>query len=240
MANYCTRAFVLKTHPAGEADQLVTLFSHEHGKFRAIAKGGRRPSSSFAGRLIPLSYNEWLLGKGRTWDIVSQVEIVESFQPVRDSYECVTLALSFVSLLDSTLTMGAASPDLFDLFLDSLRTLQHGVPSPAVRSRFALGFLQAEGVCPVLDRCVLCRRSVPPHVERVRFSFDQKGIICSQCVSTVKDVLELSLPSLSLLQQWQSGGAEAPVPDPALLLSVDRLLAPLIMIHMGEQQPLYG
>ena len=45
MAFYKTRAISLKTAPFAEADKLVTLFTRDHGKIRAIAKGARRVPS---------------------------------------------------------------------------------------------------------------------------------------------------------------------------------------------------
>ena len=38
-------AIVLKRSDFGEADRLLTLFSREQGKLRAIAKGARKPQS---------------------------------------------------------------------------------------------------------------------------------------------------------------------------------------------------
>ncbi len=40
--SYQCEALTLKKSPMGEADLLVTLFTRERGKVRAVAKGARR------------------------------------------------------------------------------------------------------------------------------------------------------------------------------------------------------
>ena len=47
---------VLRTHKLGEADRIITLLSRTHGKIRAVARGVRRTSSKFGGRLEPFSH----------------------------------------------------------------------------------------------------------------------------------------------------------------------------------------
>ncbi|NDE53922.1 MAG: DNA repair protein RecO, partial [Actinobacteria bacterium] len=51
MALYRDHAVVIRTQKLGEADRIVTLFSREHGRIRAVAKGVRRTKSKFGARL---------------------------------------------------------------------------------------------------------------------------------------------------------------------------------------------
>ncbi|MFN2162508.1 MAG: DNA repair protein RecO, partial [Candidatus Promineifilaceae bacterium] len=48
---YRTEAIVLKRSDFGEADRLLTLYSKEFGKIRAIAKGARKPQSRKTGHV---------------------------------------------------------------------------------------------------------------------------------------------------------------------------------------------
>ena len=69
MAAYKSKAISLKTKPFAEADKLVTLFTRDHGKIRAIAKGARRVPSRFGGRVEPFTYSDCFIAKGRNLDI---------------------------------------------------------------------------------------------------------------------------------------------------------------------------
>jgi len=53
VALYRDNAVVIRTQKLGEADRIVTLFSREHGRIRAVAKGVRRTKSKFGARLEP-------------------------------------------------------------------------------------------------------------------------------------------------------------------------------------------
>ena len=50
---YKTEGIVLKQMPLGEADRILTLYTTDQGKLRAVARGVRRPKSRLAGHLEP-------------------------------------------------------------------------------------------------------------------------------------------------------------------------------------------
>jgi len=67
---------VLRSYPFGEADRVVVLLSPHHGKLRTVAKGVRKTSSRFGGRLEPFSHVEVVLYEGRNLDTITQAESV--------------------------------------------------------------------------------------------------------------------------------------------------------------------
>ena len=79
VAVYRDQALVLRTQKLGEADRIVTLFTKEHGRLRAVAKGVRRTKSKFGARLEPASHVDIQLYTGKTFDVVTQVESVENY-----------------------------------------------------------------------------------------------------------------------------------------------------------------
>ena len=76
---YHCEALTLKQDPFGEADLLVTLFSRERGKLRAVAKGARRSSSKLVGHLEPITHVRLSLSRGRNLDYVTQAQVIDSF-----------------------------------------------------------------------------------------------------------------------------------------------------------------
>jgi len=73
-----------ETKNLGEADRIITLFTREHGRIKAIAKGVRRTKSRFGARLEPASYVDLQLYTGRTFDTITQVEAIENYGDVLD------------------------------------------------------------------------------------------------------------------------------------------------------------
>ena len=68
---YRTPAVILKRMDLGEADRIVTLYSRDEGKVRAVAKGVRRTTSRSAGHLEPFTLSDVLLAVGRELDVVA-------------------------------------------------------------------------------------------------------------------------------------------------------------------------
>ena len=66
---YRADALVLRSVPLGEADLLVTLFTRESGKVRAVAKGARRTTAKLVGHLEPLTVTRLALSWGRSWTL---------------------------------------------------------------------------------------------------------------------------------------------------------------------------
>jgi hypothetical protein len=48
---YRTESIILRRSDFGEADRLLTLFSREYGKIKAIAKGARKPQTRKSGHV---------------------------------------------------------------------------------------------------------------------------------------------------------------------------------------------
>ena len=85
---YRCEAITLSYTPLGEADLLVTMYTREQGKVRAVGKGARRSTSKLVGHLEPLTLVRMSMVQGRNMDIISQAEVVESFAALK---ECATV-----------------------------------------------------------------------------------------------------------------------------------------------------
>ena len=82
MSLFRDKGVVLRTYRLGEADQIIVFLTERHGKVRAVAKGVRKTTSKFGGRLEPLTHVDLLLWQGRSdLDIVNQVEVRRRLPP---------------------------------------------------------------------------------------------------------------------------------------------------------------
>ena len=71
---YRCEAIILGYTPLGEADLLVTMFTRDQGKVRAVGKGARRSTSRLVGHLEPLTAVKMSMAHGRSMDIITQAE----------------------------------------------------------------------------------------------------------------------------------------------------------------------
>ncbi|MFC1571092.1 DNA repair protein RecO [Candidatus Margulisiibacteriota bacterium] len=148
MAAYKTKAISLKTAPFAEADKLVTLFTREHGKIKAIAKGARRVPSRFGGRVETFTYADYFIAKGRSLDIISQCEVIESFQKLRENPEALPAGFYILKLVNEGTAEGQKYVELFDLLLEYLFKLKGGGRGEGKRTakQFEKEFVILEGI----------------------------------------------------------------------------------------------
>ena len=152
MATYKTRAISLRAKPFAESDKLVTLFTREHGKVRIVAKSARKVPSRFGGRVETFTYGDFFIAKGRNLDILSQCQVMESFQSVRQSETMLPSGLYLIKLVEAGTAEGQPYPELFDLLLHSLCRLKDGEKGRLVAAEFTKAFVVMEGIhCEGVD-----------------------------------------------------------------------------------------
>ena len=100
---YNTEAIVLRAHPLGEADRLLTLFTPTLGKLRASARGVRKPTSKLGGHLDPLTRSSLTLAKGQTLDTITGADTREAFPTVKSDLGRLSRAIYLVELVDASI-----------------------------------------------------------------------------------------------------------------------------------------
>lgn len=173
MALYRDEGVVLRTIKLGEADRIVTVQTRERGKVRAVAKGIRKTSSRFGGRLEPTSHVALQLYEGRELDTITQVESMESFRLLREDLDRLARALTLLEAVDLVGQERQPDPRLLDMLLGGLRALERR-ESPTLVPAFLLRLLAHEGLAPEVDGCVACGG----RDDLVAFDHASGGVLC--------------------------------------------------------------
>ncbi|MET7401501.1 DNA repair protein RecO [Dactylosporangium sp. NPDC005572] len=177
---YRDDAVVLRLQKLGESDRIVTLFTRHHGRIRAVAKGVRRTTSKFGGRLEPFGHIDVQLMEGRSLDVISQVEGVDLFgRRLMDDYPRYTVA-SAIAETAERLTPIEQEPSLklYLLTLGAMRALalrEHA--SSLVLDAYLLRAMGAAGWAPALRECAVCGTPGPHRA----FSVPAGGAVCPDC-----------------------------------------------------------
>ncbi len=195
---YRAEALVLKNALFGEADLLVTLFTREAGKVRAVAKGARRATAKLVGHLEPLTVTRLALSRGRTLDVISQAETLESFALVKANLTAVTKGLQVAELVDGFGSEESPNEPLYGLSLATLAAIGRSPDAELPLLYFQLHLLSVSGLMPELQDCVECRREIEP--ERHRYSADGGGVFCPDCTPHQAGLRPLSLRALKVLR----------------------------------------
>jgi len=151
---YRSEAIVLKRTDFGEADRLLTLFTRDFGKVRAIAKGARKPQSRKTGHVELFMRTTCFFAKGRDIDILTQAEMVDAYLALREDLVRTTYAAYAVELLDRFTVDEDAHPDIYNLLANALDWLAHHEDVMLVARYFELRLLSLSGFRPQLFNCV--------------------------------------------------------------------------------------
>jgi DNA repair protein RecO (recombination protein O) len=201
----------------GEADRILTVFTREQGKVRAIAKGVRRVTSRLAGHLEPFTLIDMLLASGRELDVVSQADTVAAFRRVRENVMVTTHAYYLCELTDLLTEDRQANFALFSALVQAFAALDEEIDSRIVVLRFLVNALQALGYRPELTECLSCRRPIEPGANR--FSPVLGGIVCPACARSEPSSRPITTDALKVLRHFQRTpeGPYISVPEPVAI-----------------------
>jgi DNA repair protein RecO (recombination protein O) len=243
---YRTPAIVLKRMDLGEADRIVTFFSRDQGKVRAVAKGVRRVTSRSAGHIEPFTLTDVLFAIGRELDVVSQADTLEAFRQLREDLNLTTHAYYLAEVVDLLTEERSENRAVFDVLVESFRELSRASDSRLVLIAFHLRLLDALGYRPELRQCVSCTVAIQP-VDN-QFSAVQGGALCPACGPREPTARPIGIPALKLLRFVQHTGgrqtvsvaphvareAEALLRDYAEQIVERRLRSPALIARVSE------
>jgi DNA repair protein RecO (recombination protein O) len=202
---YRDEGIVLRTLRLGEADRIVTMVTKGQGKVRAVAKGVRRTTSRFGGRLEPMSHVAMQCWQGRELDTVTQVEVLDSFRTVREDLARVSKAFTLLEIVDVLAQERQSNPLLYETLVGALRWLDNA-DSPLLVAAFCLKVLVLEGSAPVVDRCASCGSTSL----LVAFDLVEGGVLCRSC----RRGRSVSAGALEVVQRILDGGLASALAEP--------------------------
>jgi DNA repair protein RecO (recombination protein O) len=195
---YRAEAVVLRTRRLGDADRILTLFTPNLGKIDAVAKGVRRQTSRKAGHLEPLTLTSLLLAHGRSLDLVTDTQTIDSFLPLREDLERLARGLYAAELIDRFHEDRTENYPAFRLLVETLGQLANSDALDVAVRRFELQLLAHTGFAPRLDRCVVCSGALTPVTNA--FSVGLGGVVCPNCRQNQPALLPLSVNALKVLR----------------------------------------
>lgn len=175
-----TEAIVLRSIRYGEADRILHLYTPDHGRVSAIAKGARRTRSRFGARLEPFFHLRVQLHVGRS-DLrtVTSAETIDAHGPLRERAATLDAAARACDAVARLFETDDPNPATFHLLANELRLLDvdEAAARPAHQLAFRLKLLVAGGFTPQLAHCASCGES--EHL--TGFSGAAGGVVCGAC-----------------------------------------------------------
>jgi DNA repair protein RecO (recombination protein O) len=133
-------AIVLRVVEFSETSSVVTLFTREFGKVRALAKGARRPKGPFESALdlLALCRVVFLRKSSDTLDLLTEAKLERRFRPAGGELSNLYAAYYVAELLNDLTDDYDSHPELFDAADETLAALRTSSAVPPVLLRFEL------------------------------------------------------------------------------------------------------
>ncbi len=178
-----TDAIPLWSIKHSESSRIVRFFTESGGKLSALAKGARKsrravPTDTFS--LVNIIYR---FKPSREIQILTGVELLDSFLSIRDDFRKCAAAFAVCELTDKTTEVSDPNPALFKAMTEALSGLNRAKTNPVNHLwLFQLRLIEALGFGLNLDNCLECGKSLHRHSgERSSFSFEGGGVLCGGC-----------------------------------------------------------
>jgi DNA repair protein RecO (recombination protein O) len=199
--SFRAEALVLRHSDWGEADRLLTLFTRELGKVRAIAKGVRKIRSRKAGHLEPFTRVSLQLARGRDLLIVTQAETVDAYLPLGENLVLTGYASYVIELLDRFTYEEGENRALYTLLTDTLARLAAGDWAWLVVRYYEVRLLDILGFRPELFHCVQCQEEI--RAQDQFYSALAGGVLCPRCGTGIASAQPVSMAALKYFRHFQ-------------------------------------
>jgi len=201
-------AFVLHRYDWSETSLILEVFTRHHGRIALVAKGAKRPSSSFRPVLLPLQPLQLSYGGEAEIRTLKSAEWMGGH--VMPTGESLLSGYYLNELLLQLLARDDPHPALFDVYTNVVRVLasEHDEVLQAALRTFELLLLREIGLLPRLDHQTLALAPleadaqyvlVPEGGLRARGESDRAGLSGAQWLA-LQQVLETGAPFTDTLR----------------------------------------
>lgn len=188
-------AYVLHRYDWSESSLILEVFTRNHGRMALVAKGVKRPSSSFRPILLPLQPLHLAFGGDAEIKTLKAAEwqgghVMPTGDALMSGYYLNELLLKLLAREDP-------HPALFDLYASVVEVIasEHGEALESALRAFELLLLREIGLLPVLDTQTLTLLALQPNE---RYSLVPEGGLRQ---ASLQDRASLSGAQWSVLQQ---------------------------------------
>jgi len=193
-----------------ETSQILVLFTRDHGKVRAIAKGAKRSTKTrFAPGVDLLDIGTVILSvrseRAEGLATLTEWKQTQSLSGLRESLDRINAA-QYAAEITARLTEDwDPHADLFDDFIDTLKCLSESKDVLERVVHFQLTLLDMIGSLPRFDACVVCDRDR----ELTHFSSFEGGLICRNCEVGRVEKWEIAPQTIELLGSYEASASSS-------------------------------
>lgn len=198
------QAICLRTVNYSDTSQVVTLLTRDHGKIACMAKGSKRAKSAMDGAIEVFSFGPVVFTAPKEDGLTILIEFSQQlrFRQLRQNLFALNSGLLAAELIESLTEMSDPHPELFDIFLLFLDSVQAQKKTSEQLWRliaFEIRLLREIGLAPVTDHCANCGGAFSNQWKYAYFSSEARGLICPGCDNAFVDKFRLDIAAASAI-----------------------------------------
>lgn len=186
---YKTSAIVLRKTKLGERDLIVTLLDESGALLKCVAKGARKPGSSFAAKLELFSCVEVMCARGRNLDVITDARFADGGRFGTLGLEQTACASCVAELLSQICQEDLEHPRLFDMAFAAFGSIatSDSLHALLLADAALLKIISSAGFKPSFDLCPICGsvNDLEASKNVLTFVVDEGGVICNHCLGSV-------------------------------------------------------
>ncbi len=196
-------AICIRAIDYSETSQIVTFFTKDNGKISAIAKGSKRPKSSFDGPIEMLSFGKIVSTDPTKEKLATLTEFEQQagLTHLSGNFFALNCCLFAAELINNLTNDCDSHQELFDGFLRFLQDINERLKTRDERREalqllilFQLTLLKEIGLMPILNACANCKTKYDIRNTKYEFYFSSSanGFICKDCEASFSDKIRLT------------------------------------------------
>jgi DNA repair protein RecO (recombination protein O) len=196
-----TSAIILRRSDLGEADRLLTLYTPEFGKVRAVAKGVRKPTARAAGHVELYTLVDLVVAQGRELHIITQADLIEPYLNIQKDLLRIGYASLFAELIDRFAMDDLVNKMAFDLLARGLGWLcEDDIDLKLAARYYEMHLLDVMGYAPSLYQCAM--GGEPLEAQDQFYSVVDGGVVCPEHAAGYPNLTPLPLPVFKIMRHF--------------------------------------
>lgn len=189
--HFQTTGIIIRKFDFNEADRIISVLTDDRGKIDCIAKGARRLTSKFCGRLELFSHIQINCFQGRDLSVLNEVHLLSGLAETKDTKK--HRALFYIAELTNRLIQQNQQIDgMYPLLIEMLNSYGPTEKTDALLYSYIIKILTLTGFLPQWNKCSSCGN--PLELEYpVMSSFDHSNPICHCCATASDKKIDIGL-----------------------------------------------
>jgi DNA repair protein RecO (recombination protein O) len=196
------RGWVLGATAYGEADKIVTLYTLQLGRVKAVVKGIRKPKSKLASSIdlfTESSFSLYRRASGSLY-VLGQAKVLNGNSALKNDLQVITTLQVLAEVVSQSTPEGEVHPEIHELIRETLGAIgKEPLSSETLLSAFALKLMEDLGYPLELETCASCGEETENR--KAYLIPHQGGLLCENCVGSTTVKFQVNKMTLEVLKK---------------------------------------